>query len=778
VLPALPVDSVLPRIADALTRHRAAVLIAAPGAGKTTRVPPARVDRGRVLLLQPRRVAARAMARRIAAERGWTVGREIGWHIRFERQFTNDTRLLVVTEGILTAYLQQDPLLSDVSTVILDEFHERSVHADLGLALVKQAWLARPDLHIVVMSATLDPGPVAAFLGNCPVIDVPGTLHPLTIEYAPGETIAAALEVLLKRSGGNILCFLPGAREIAAAMNESERVAAAHDVELVALHGSMDGAAQDTALSPSSRRRIIMATNIAETSLTVSGVTAVIDTGLHKIARDDEARGVDSLTTERVTLDSADQRAGRAARLGPGIARRLWDARDRLRPHRDAEIHRVDLSALLLSILAWGAEPHTFEWFDRPGDERITAATSLLARLGAVEHGRLTDTGRLLQRIPLHPRLARVLLDAHGSFEGCAACAWLSEPASSFAKASEDRPLATSSDLLPILDRWNQMPPHLRQAAQNLQQIAKSLLGNRFRDHISEIEFRRALLAGYPDRVARRRTSDHVTLATGHGAVIARESGVHDAEWLIALDVTSGRTSATTQALVRLASRIEPEWLAPTRSELRFELDRESGAVKAHEVDWYDEVVLREHPVAVPPADRARMLAEAWAAREPDEDSRRLMRRLRFAGAGFDLDALIATAAAEARRLDEVILEEGMLPWDARQQLIAAAPDRLTVPSGRDMRIEYGEDGSVSVSVKLQELFGLADTPRIGPAKTPITFHLLAPNGRPVQTTQDLKSFWERTYPEVRKELRGRYPRHPWPEDPWTAPATHRTKRR
>ncbi|HTH26648.1 MAG TPA: helicase-related protein, partial [Vicinamibacterales bacterium] len=325
-MPALPVDSVLPRIADALTRHRAAVLIAAPGAGKTTRVPPALVDRGRVLLLQPRRVAARAMARRIAAERGWTVGREIGWHIRFERRFTNETQVLVVTEGILTAYLQQDPLLSDVSTVILEEFHERSVHADLGLALVKQAWLARPDLHIVVMSATLDPGPVAAFLGICPVIDVPGTLHPLTIEYAPGETIAAALEVLLPRSGGNILCFLPGAREIAAAMNESQRVAAAHDVELVALHGTMDGAAQDTALSPSSRRRIIMATNVAETSLTVSGVTAVIDTGLHKIARYDEARGVDSLTTERVTLDSADQRAGRAARLGPGIARRLWDA--------------------------------------------------------------------------------------------------------------------------------------------------------------------------------------------------------------------------------------------------------------------------------------------------------------------------------------------------------------------------------------------------------------------------------------------------------------------
>jgi ATP-dependent helicase HrpB len=466
----------------------------------------------------------------------------------------------------------------------------------------------------------------------------------------------------------------------------------------------------------------------------------------------------------------------------------LWDARDRLRPHREPEIHRVDLSAPLLSILAWGAEPQTFEWFDRPGDDRIAAAMSLLSRLGAVEHGRLTAVGRLLQRIPLHPRLARVLLAAHGSFEGCAACAWLSEPA-----AIERQP-ATTSDLLPILDRWQQMPRHLRDTAQNLQQLARAVLGEGFRDRIDEIDFRRALLAGYPDRVARRRPqtaqmAQHeykVTLATGHGAVIARESGVHDGEWLIALDVTSGRASlrlrsgqaATTQALVRLASRIEPEWLTPTRSELRVELDRESGAVKAHAVDWYEEVMLREHPVAVPAADRARVLADAWVSRGPDEHSRRLIRRLRFAGADVDLRATIAAAATDARRLDEVVLSEGHLPWDIRQKLTRDAPADLTVPSGRAMPIDYAEDGSVSVSVKLQELFGLAETPRIGPVKTPITFHLLAPNARPVQTTQDLKSFWERTYPEVRKELRGRYPRHPWPEDPWTAPATHRTRKR
>ncbi|HEX8027040.1 MAG TPA: ATP-dependent helicase C-terminal domain-containing protein [Vicinamibacterales bacterium] len=775
--PALPVDSFIDEIRWTLDTHRATVLIASPGAGKTTRVPPALVDKGRVLLLQPRRVAARAMAKRIAAERSWTIGREIGWHIRYERQFNADTRLLVVTEGILTAYLQHDPLLSDTATIIVDEFHERNIHADLGLALAKQAWLARPDLRIVIMSATLDPNPVSRFLGGCPVVEVPGTLHSLAIEYAPGQSVAMALEDVLPRTKGNVLCFLPGAREIGRTIEECQSVAARYSADLVPLHGSMDAAGQDAALAPAStRRRIIVSTNIAETSLTVSGVSAVIDTGLQKVARYDDERGVDSLTTERITTDSADQRAGRAARLGPGIARRLWDERDRLRPHREAEIHRVDLSGPLLSILAWGAEPRSFEWFDRPSDDRIASAMSLLARLGAIGDGRITALGRQLQRLPLHPRLARVVLASHGSFEGCAASAWLSE--SSFARTPEGRPVVTTCDLLPVLDRWNQMPPHLHRAARSLEQAAQSILGDRYRPHVSETELRRALLSGYPDRVAKRRGADRVTLSSGHGAVIGRESGVHDADWLIALDVTSGRTSATTQALVRMASRIESEWLTPTRSELQHELDPGSGVIKAVEVDWYDAVPLREHPVAVQDDVRARLLAAAWLDREPDAQSRRLLSRLKFAGAEVDIASVIQFAASQARRLGDVTLSEDHLPWNTRQALATLAPERLTVPSGRAMIIEYADDGTVSVGVKLQELFGLAETPRLGVASTPVTFHLLAPNGRPVQTTRDLKSFWERTYPEVRRELRGRYPRHPWPEDPWNAPPTHRIKKR
>ena len=757
--PALPVDSYLPAIAEALDRHRAAVLTAAPGAGKTTRVPPALTDRGKVLLLQPRRVAARAMARRIAAERGWTLGNEVGWHIRFERKFAGSTRLVVVTEGILTAYLQQDPLLSEVATIIIDEFHERSVHADLGLALAKQAWAARSDLRILVMSATLDAAPVAAFLDGCSVITVPGALHPLVIEYAPGQQVADAVAELLPKTSGTILCFLPGAREINAAVAECEAAARHHGADVIALHGSLDASAQDQALSPppaepaapkrAARRRVILATNIAETSLTVPGVFTVIDTGLQKVARYDEARGVDALTLERITLDSADQRAGRAARLGPGLARRLWDQRDRLRPHREPEVHRVDLSALLLSILAWGARPESFEWFDAPSADRVDAAMSLLHQLGAVDDQGLTDTGRQMQRLPLPPRLARVLVAANGSFEGCAICARLSEPATADFRAVE----------------------------QSLGSAAKSVLGDRYRAHIGDVELRRALLSGYPDRVAKRRDRDSVTLASGHGATIARDGAVEDGQWLIALDVTAGRKTATTQALLRRASAIDPQWLAPTRAETIHKFDEATGTVKAVEVEWYHELILREHPIAPDEERRVDLLAKAWQAAPPDEHSARLLRRMAFAGLDADVDDLVRAAARAVKRLSDVTLTEDLLPWNVRQDLARLAPATLTVPSGRDMTIDYGTDGSLTVSVKLQELFGLAETPRIGRAKTPITFSLLAPNGRPVQTTQDLRSFWERTYPEVRKELRGRYPKHPWPEDPWNAPATHRTKR-
>ncbi len=775
---ALPVDGYIDPIRAALAGYRAAVLTAAPGAGKTTRVPPALIDAGRVLLLQPRRVAARAMAKRIADERGWTLGREVGWHIRFDRKASPETKVLVVTEGILTAYLQDDPLLSGVSTLIVDEFHERSIHADLGLALARQAWLARTDLRILVMSATLDPGPVSRFLGDCPVIEVPGALHPLSINYGPGQSVAAALAELLPSSRGDVLCFLPGAGEITRAVSDAATVAARYDADVLPLHGSLDAAAQDAALSPGSRRRIIVSTNIAETSLTVPGVAIVIDSGVHKVARYNSERGVDSLTLERITADSADQRAGRAARLGPGVVRRLWDQRDRLRPRREPEIHRIDLAGPVLSIMAWGGDPNAFEWFERPSDDRMATALALLERLGAAQDGHITVVGRRLQRLPLHPRLGRVLLEGHGSFEAAAACAWLSEP-SRFERGGE----SLSCDLLPIIDAWRRMPAALQRVAESLQRAAGDLLGRDQRIHIDETVLRRALLAGYPDRVAKRRQvgGDRVTLASGHGAVIGRESGVLEGEWLIAVDVAARPVrlkpdASATEAIVRVASLIQADWLEPTKRDIVHRIDPSTGIVKARATASYDALVLDEQPGPTDPDAAASLLAQAWLDRESDEATERLRLRSAFAGVPFDLAALATAAAGRARSFKEMNLAEAM-SWNDRQLVDRHAPESLTVPSGRAMRLDYAGDGTVSVSVKLQELFGLADTPLLGARRVPVTFHLLAPNGRPVQSTRDLKSFWSTTYPEVRKELRGRYPRHPWPEDPWSAPPTHRTKR-
>jgi ATP-dependent helicase HrpB len=731
-----------------------------------------------VILLQPRRVAARAVARRIAGERGWTLGREIGWQIRFERRFSRDTRLLVVTEGILTARLQQDPLLSEFATIVLDEFHERSVHADVGLALARQAWLARDDLRIVVMSATLDVEPIARFLGECPVVRVPGRRHPLTIEYAPGESVRDAVAALAPRTSGQLLCFLPGAGEIERARAELVSLTSFSGLGVVPLHGSLAADAQDEAIQAVSERRVILATNIAETSLTVPGVSVVIDTGQVKVARYDAERGIDSLSLERVTQDAADQRAGRAARLGPGIVRRLWDRRDRLRPHREPEIARVDLAGPLLDLLGWGADPESFEWFEAPPPQRVEAALRVLQRLGAVERSstssRVTALGRLLQRIPLHPRLARILVDGRAAPQIVAACALLADPLT-----LESSAVSTTCDLLPLIDRFDRQPYHTRQVAEELRRIAGAALDGDVAASASEKELRHALFTAYADRLARRRsgTLDRLTLATGHGAALARESGVRDGDYLVALDVVAAERDGIAESRIRAASRVEPEWITPNCTESEHRLERDSGRVRAWRVARFDEIVLSEIPAAVDPVIAGSLLRDAWLAREPDARTAQLLRRLRFARLDVDLPALVEMAAKNADSVNEIDLEP-YLPFETRRALAERAPASLVVPSGRSTGLDYPQDGSVAASVKLQELFGLADSPAIGPDRVPVTFHLLAPNGRPVQTTRDLRSFWQRTYPEVRKELRGRYPKHPWPEDPWTAQPTHRTKRR
>ena len=782
---ALPIDDYIPAIVSAVRSRRALILSAAPGAGKTTRVPPALAGDGPVIVLQPRRVAARSMARRIADERGWTLGREVGWHVRFERKFSGDTRVLFATEGILTIRLQQDPLLSDFRTVILDEFHERSIHADLGLALARQAWRARDDLRLVVMSATLQADPLAAFLGGCPQIAVPGRLHPLDVDYRPSQPIAAAAAELARETDGSLLCFLPGAPEINRALPDVRAVVGGVDV--LPLHGSLPADEQDRAIAGDSRRRVILATNIAETSLTVPGVSVVIDTGLHKIARYDEDRGIDSLALERIPADSAEQRAGRAGRLGPGRVRRLWDQADRLRAHGDAEIHRVDLSDAVLDILAWGGDPLAFEWFDPPDAGRIAAALRLLEQLGAIRAGRVTAIGERMKRLPLHPRLARVVIEADGTREAALACALLSERHS-----SARHPATTSSDLLSAVDDERALPPHVRDVARRLHDLASSSGGSArpgAPEAGREAAFLRAIFAGYPDRVARRRApgSPKFLLASGHGAVLGRESGVREAEFIVAVDVQAARRGETAEATIRLASAIDAAWLndGPAaddacgllRTEVVHWFDEAGARVRAVERESYGAIAIGERPAAVDPEVAAPLLASAFLARGWSEGDAQLLRRLRFAGVDVDPVALVAAAAAGRRALGEIDLA-GAIDWQLSRQLDRLAPETLVVPSGRSTRLQYQEDGSVVAAVKLQELFGLAESPRLGPEHQPVVFELLAPNGRPMQTTRDLRSFWDTTYQEVRKELRGRYPRHPWPDDPWTAPATARTKPR
>ncbi|HET8797728.1 MAG TPA: ATP-dependent helicase C-terminal domain-containing protein, partial [Thermoanaerobaculia bacterium] len=447
----------------------------------------------------------------------------------------------------------------------------------------------------------------------------------------------------------------------------------------------------------------------------VDGVTDVVDSGLQKVLRFDAETAVDHLVLETVSRDSADQRAGRAGRTQPGRVLRLWDERTILRAQREPEIERVDLASAVLDIVAWGGDPRTFEWFERPPAYRIESALALLGRLGAIDGRRLTPLGERIRAMPLHPRLARVLAD--GGKDALRVVALL----------SEDLRNLGSGDALALADS-----PRLDFAARELARFAKG-----------SGDVRRALLAGFPDRVAMRREpgSLRLLLSSGTGAVLAKESGMHAGEFLVALDVTGGGES-----LVRIASTIERAWLTPTHEDVVHTL-RDDGSVRATKRVWYDALLLREINVAPDPLE-AHRLQEEHARKNVDPQ---LARRLAFAGLEF---------GADARRLGQL------------------APERIDLPSGRTARLDYQEDGSVVAAVKLQELFGLAETPRIGPRQIPVTFALLSPAGRPVQVTRDLRSFWNGAYQEVRKELRARYPKHPWPEDPWTARPTHRTRGR
>jgi ATP-dependent helicase HrpB len=535
-------------------------------------------------------------------------------------------------------------------------------------------------------------------------------------------------------------------------------------VPITPLHGSLDAQEQDAALTPTGGPRIVLATNLAETTLTVADVTAVVDTGLHKVARYDADRAIDSLETEHVSQDSADQRAGRAGRVQAGIVLRLWDSRDRLRPHREPEIARIDLASVVLDVLGWGGRPRELDWFQAPTPGALDSAVTLLRRLGALDDAEaLTPIGRVLRRLPLHPRLGRILIAGRAAPSIARACALLSER-----HLLPPRHGATACDLLSSVDA--DLPPHVMRVARELRDVARSALDLPMADRLSDEDFRRAIFAGYPDRLARRRSAggDRFALATGTGARLARESGVVNAEFVVAVDVTSGdvprgNAAAGTEALIRIATGVESEWIVPTSVGVEHRFDAAGRQVRAARVERYDELIIGDHAVAPDPLVAGEVLAAEYLRRGPTDADRLLLHRVTFAGLTIEFDEVARSACAGQTKLDDVDLEAA-LPMPTRRELARLAPRTLNVPSGREVPLDYRDGGVVVAAVRLQQLFGLADSPRLGPRQVPVTFELLAPSGRPVQVTSDLRGFWTRTYPEVRNQLRIRYPKHKWPE--------------
>ncbi len=830
----LPVDSILPELAAALAHHGCAVLHAPPGAGKTTRVPPelARTTGGRILVLEPRRVAARAAARRIAEERGWRLGQEVGWWIRFERRFRADTRVLFVTEGLLLRWLERDPFLDRVSTVIFDEFHERALASDLALALVRQVRReARPDLRLVVMSATLDVERVASFLDAAPVVRSEGRLHPVETRLLalPDERplerqVVSAARQALRECAGDLLVFLPGRREIERAAEALTELAGNAAIELVPLYGDLPIEAQDAALRRGARRRIVLATNVAETSVTVEGVTAVVDSGWVRQLRHDPASGLDRLDTIRVSRASAEQRAGRAGREAPGLCLRLWSAADdlALRPFDLPEVKRVDLAGALLALAAFGeSDAGRFGWFEAPDPARLESARRQLLGLGALDRHGLTAIGRRLAALPLAPRLGRLVLE--GERRGVAADAALVA-----ALLSDRDPLRASSSAQradsrsDLIDRLEALDPRRHGRLYRAQrQILDTLKHDEGASGTGEREstisssratgdhregLLRAIAAAFLDRLCRRRErrSERALMVGGRGVRLASASTVREAELFVAVELGAGRPGERSEARVRLASAVEREWLPEDLVHRGSEVywNGERQRVAARRVERCEDLVLDEREIPVEDDTAAAALLVDHASRDPEgalaldrPEVAGLLDRLRFlARARPDLgfaepgrralvELLPALAYglrsfAELRRVDLSAVLLGQLGAARARQLEELAPERLSAPSGSRLRIDYSDPESPVLAARIQELFGLGETPRLAGGRVPVLLHLLAPNGRPQQVTNDLASFWRNTYPIVRKELAGRYPKHAWPEDPTTARPERRPRRR
>ena len=845
---ALPIDPLLPEIASVLARTNRLVLRAEPGAGKTTRVPGALLDAGvagrrQVAVVEPRRIAARASAEFVARARGTTVGGDVGYRVRFARRGGPGTRLWFLTDGVFGRDLVRDPFLEEVGVVVLDEFHERHLQSDLALAVVRELQeTVRPDLRLVVMSATLETDALARYLGGCPVITSEGRPHPVAIHYDEGgeghtlaDRVATAVRGALEQDG-DVLVFLPGAAEIRRAAAALAPIAATARVDVLVLHGDQPLDEQARALRVGPRRRVVLATNVAETALTVEGVATVVDSGLARTLRFDARTGLDHLRLGSISRSAATQRAGRAGRLGPGGCIRLWTRAEEAgrREHEAPEILRVDLARTLLELAAWGLRDVTrLGWLDPPPAPALARAGELLLELGALDAtGAPTETGRRMLGHPVAPRLARMLVQAEDdgvAADGALLAALAAErdvlrAGRAFGGGRDDRPPGPS-DLLARMELFEEAarvgfgqqaclrlgldPGAVRAVERARRQLARGAAPRATvgpDDPASLARLLRCVLAGFPDRVCRRREpgSPRAVMAGGTGVTLAPESVVRAAELFVAVAVEGGSRGA--ESRVRIASAVERGWLdqvfpGSVTSERTVSLDGERGRVVARTTVRYRDVTLDEAVRGdVTREEVARVLAEA-AERDargllgprPDVDA--LVARLQFLsrampelGLPVDVESLVraaATALASAaasldalRQADVPGAIAGLLTHRQRSAVDREAPSHWTLPSGRRVPVAYERDRAPSARGRIQEMFGLAATPRLGGGRVPLVLALLAPNQRPVQITDDLASFWRTTYAQVRAELRGRYPRHVWPDDPMTATPTSRARRR
>lgn len=826
-LPPLPIDEALPDLCAQLSRRNTAVLVAPPGAGKTTRVPLALAGEAwaqgkAILVLEPRRIAARAAAGHMAQTLGERVGDTVGLRVRFGSKVSPRTRVEILTEGIFTRLIVDDPGLERVAAVVFDEFHERSLDADLALALARDAQAGlRDDLRLLVMSATIDGARVAKLLGDellgdAPVIESPGRSFPVATRYLgrdgrPIEAqVADAIVRALRAETGSVLAFLPGAGEIRRTLTQlAGRLDAATD--LVPLYGALGGEQQAQAIAPArpGRRKVVLATAIAETSITIEGVRVVIDSGLARVPRYEPDVGLTRLETVRVSRAAADQRRGRAGRTEPGVCLRLWDEPQTaaLAPFGRPEILSADLSSFALDLAAWGARPQSLAWLDPPPHAAVAEAEALLVALAATDGaGRITDEGRLLRRLPLPPRLARMVVDAareHAAGLACDIAAILTERGlGGDAVDLRERLAALAADRSPrarevraMARRWAQIAaPQSRPSAPDT-------------SHGREVAVGALLALAYPERIAKNRGggAGAFVLANGRGARVDPASPLARAPFLAVGELagTAASSRILSAAPITLED-IDARFAAAiaTREETLF--DAASASLRGRKSRRLGALVLSEQPMAVVPGpDHARQLAAGIGRlgldRLPFTDALRQWRdRVMFLRAHDgpqwpDLSAAalaaqaadwLAPALAGKTALAELSAAEltgaltALLPWALRRRLETEAPSHFEAPTGSRVPIDYAADGGPKIAIRIQELFGLDRHPTIGGAGLPVTVALLSPAQRPVQTTRDLPGFWRGSYAAVRSEMRGRYPRHPWPDDPLAAAPTRRAKPR